>query len=137
MAILARKDPHGSCSLSSGMFSEGVPRSLEPNRITQSVRLARAAGRPLLDLTMTNPTTAGFEYPPSILDALASAAALVYEPQPFGLPDARRAVACDYARRGFDVTPDRIVLTASTSEAYSLLFKLLCDASGSAVMVPV
>lgn len=119
------------------MFSERVPRGLEPNRITQAVRLARAAGRPLLDLTMTNPTTAGFEYPPSILDALASTDALLYEPQPFGLPDARRAVACDYARRGFDVTPDRIVLTASTSEAYSLLFKLLCEASGSAVMVPV
>ena len=68
---------------------------------------------------------------------MPSTDALLYEPQPFGLPDARRAVACDYARRGFDVTPDRIVLTASTSEAYSLLFKLLCEPSGSAVMVPV
>ena len=119
------------------MFSERVPRSLEPNHITRAVRRARAAGRPLLDLTITNPTTAGFDYPLSILNALASTDALVYEPQPFGLPDARRAVACDYARRGFDITPDRIVLTASTSEAYSLLFKLLCDGSGSAVMVPV
>ncbi len=55
----------------------------------------------------------------------------------FGLTEARAAVACDYARRGIDVAPERIVLTASTSEAYSLLFKLLCDPGGDAVMVPV
>jgi alanine-synthesizing transaminase len=119
------------------MFSERVPPSLEPNRITQAVRRARAGTRRFLDLTHTNPTTAGFNYPSSMLDLLASAEALRYDPQPFGLLDARRAVACDYARRGFDVAPERIVLTASTSEAYSLLFKLLCAPHGDAVMVPV
>ena len=119
------------------MFSERVPPSLEPNRITQAVRRVRAAGRPLLDLTITNPTTAGFEYPSSMLAVLTSPGALRYDPQPFGLLDARRAVACDYARRGIEVTPERIVLTASTSEAYSLLFKLLCEPHGNAVMVPV
>jgi alanine-synthesizing transaminase len=127
----------GSCSLSSGMFSERVPPSLEPNRITQAVRRARAGTRPLLDLTLTNPTTAGFQYPSSMLDVLASPGALRYDPQPFGLLEARRAVARDYARRGIEVTPERIVLTASTSEAYSLLFKLLCEPHGDAVMVPV
>jgi alanine-synthesizing transaminase len=119
------------------MFSERVPRSLEPNRITHALRRTRAAGRRLLDLTATNPTTAGFDYPTSLLNALAVSDGLVYQPQPFGLDDARRAVACDYARRGLDGRTDRIVLTASTSEAYSLLFKLLCEPSGSAVMVPV
>jgi len=119
------------------MFSERVPPGLEPNRITQAVRRARAAARPLLDLTITNPTTAGFEYPASMLEGLASPDALRYDPQPFGLPEARRAVACDYARRGIEVNPERIVLTASTSEAYSLLFKLLCRPGGDAVMVPV
>jgi hypothetical protein len=119
------------------MFSERVPRRLEPNRITQAVRRARAGSRPLLDLTTTNPTTAGFEYPSSMLDALTSPRALRYDPHPLGLLEARRAVACDYARRGLDVTPDRIVLTASTSEAYSLLFKLLCEPTGDAVMVPM
>jgi alanine-synthesizing transaminase len=119
------------------MFSERVPRSLEPNRITHALRRTRAAGRRLLDLTATNPTTAGFDYPTSLLNALAVSDGLVYQPQPFGLDDARRAVACDYARRGLDARTDRIVLTASTSEAYSLLFKLLCEPSGSAVMVPV
>ena len=109
------------------MFSERVPPSLEPNRITQAVRRARAAGRPLLDLTITNPTTVGLRI--SSLDARAAwprRMRMRYDPQPFGLPEARRAVACDYARRGIEVNPERIVLTASTSEAYSLLFKLLC-----------
>src|SRR5207249_7679079 len=63
------------------------------------------------------------------------ARALSYEPQPFGLIDARRAIAADYARRGIDVDEERIVLTASTSEAYSLLFKLLCDPADE-VLVP-
>ncbi|MET0214038.1 MAG: pyridoxal phosphate-dependent aminotransferase, partial [Vicinamibacterales bacterium] len=119
------------------MFSERVPRSLEPNRITHALRRTRAAGRRLLDITTTNPTTAGFDYPTSLLSTLAASDGLVYQPQPFGLDDARKAVACDYARRGLDARTDRIVLTASTSEAYSLLFKLLCEPSGSAVMVPV
>jgi alanine-synthesizing transaminase len=119
------------------MFSERVPRSLEPNRITQAIRRARAASRTLIDLTTTNPTMVDLHYPESLTDPLASARALMYEPEPFGLIEARRAVARDYARRGLDVPPDRIVLTSSTSEAYSLLFKLLCDPCGDAVLVPV
>ncbi len=119
------------------MFSTRLPPSLEANRITQAVHRARADARPLVDLTITNPTTSGFEYPARMLDGLSSARALTYAPQPFGLPEARRAVACDYARRGIPASPERIVLTASTSEAYSLLFKLLCAPNGDAVMVPV
>lgn len=119
------------------MFSERVPRSLEPNRISVAVQRARAAGRSLIDLTATNPTTEGIEYPAGLLDSLASPAALTYAPQPFGLLDARRAVAADYARQGRIVDPDRIILTASTSEAYSILFKLLCAPAGDAAMVPV
>jgi alanine-synthesizing transaminase len=119
------------------MFSDRVPSRLEPNRITEAVRRARADQRQLLDLTMTNPTIAGFAYPAEAIAALATADALRYDPQPFGRLEARRAVACDYARRGQAVDPDRVVLTASTSEAYSLLFKLLCAAHGDAVLVPV
>jgi len=119
------------------MFSTRVPHSLEANRITQAVQRARAMARPLIDLTITNPTTAGFEYPARLLEGMASARALTHAPQPFGLPEARRAVACDYARRGVPASPEHIVLTASTSEAYSLLFKLLCAPYGDAVMVPV
>jgi alanine-synthesizing transaminase len=118
------------------MFSGRVPRSLEPNRIARAAGRARAAGAALTDLTATNPTAVGIPYPPEALDALSSAAALRYDPDPFGAIAAREAVAGDYARRGLTLDPSRIVLTASTSEAYSLLFKLLCAPSGDAVLVP-
>lgn len=119
------------------MFSSRVPRSLEANALSRAVREARAAGRQLIDLTVTNPTRAGFHYPDALLRGLQSPGALRYEPAPFGLVAAREAVARDYARRGVAVPPERIVLTSSTSEAYSLLFKLLCDPSGDQVLTPV
>lgn len=119
------------------MFSSRVPGALEPNRLTQVLRRLRAAGAPLLDLTLTNPTTAGIEYPESIFDALADFRSLTYAPSPFGMMEAREAIARDYNRYGIKVAADRVVLTASTSEAYSLLFKLLCAPAGEAVMVPV
>jgi aspartate/methionine/tyrosine aminotransferase len=89
----------------------------------------------VVDLTESNPTKAGFEYPADLLAPLASPEALTYDPQPLGLRSAREAVASDFARRGYEVSPERIALTASTSEAYALLFKLLCD-PGDAVLVP-
>src|SRR5438874_11062153 len=116
-------------------FSTRVPSDLGSNRLTQVVAAARESGRPLLDLTQSNPTRAGFEYPDYLLSALADVRGLKYEPMPFGLVGARQAVARDYARRGVTVSPDRIALTASTSEAYSLLFKLLADA-GDEVLAP-
>ena len=119
------------------MFSSRVPGALEPNRLTRTLRRIRSTGATLIDLTVTNPTVAGIEYPPSTLDALGDARSLRYEPTPLGLLDARAAVARDYERLGIKVAPERVVLTASTSEAYSILFKLLCAADGDAVMVPV
>jgi alanine-synthesizing transaminase len=118
------------------MFSERVPRSLQPNRITNAMHRARDARRPLIDLTVTNPTTVGLTYPASLLAPLASPAALTYRPEPFGLCATREAVGRDYARRGITVRPEHITLTASTSEAYALLFKLLCN-PGDAVLVPI
>src|SRR5439155_10067727 len=70
-----------------------------------------------------------------LLTPLGDARGLTYNPHPFGLIDARRAVAADYERRAIEIAADRIVLTASTSEAYSLLFKLLTD-PGDEVLVP-
>lgn len=116
------------------MFSPRVPSDRSPNRVTRAVARARARG-PLLDLTQTNPTAAGFRYPPDLLHPLASGAALVYQPSPLGLDSAREAVARDYLRRGIRVASNRLFLTASTSEAYSVLFKLLCR-PGDAVLVP-
>jgi alanine-synthesizing transaminase len=119
------------------VFSDRVPPVLQPNRIATAVARARAARRTLIDLTVTNPTSVGLTYPPALLEAMSSPDALTYQPEPFGLHAARAAVALDYQRRNFDISPDRIVLTSSTSEAYSVLFKLLCGASGDAALVPV
>ncbi len=116
-------------------FSRRTPADLEPNRLARAIDAHRRAGRPLIDLTLSNPTRAGLEYPPNLLAPLSWAAALEYAPQAFGAPRARAAVAADYSRRSLHVSPDRIVLTASTSEAYSILFKLLAD-PGDEVLVP-
>ena len=117
------------------MLSRRLPLHVEINALTRTAADRRARGQPIVDLTESNPTRVGVAYPPDLLDELASAAALRYEPQALGLTSAREAVARDHARRGVDVDPGRIVLTASTSEAYAWLFKLLCDA-GDTVLVP-
>lgn len=118
------------------MFSSRLPRRLEANRLTRAIRRACIEGRPFIDLTTSNPTSVGLPYPEHMLAALAGPAANIYEPDPRGLESARAAVAADYGRRGISVASSRIVLTASTSEAYSFLFKLLCAPTGDAVLVP-
>jgi aspartate/methionine/tyrosine aminotransferase len=117
------------------MFSTRVPGDLAPNRLTRAVESARAAGAAIIDLTETNPTRVGLPYPQRLIEPLADPGGLYYDPEPFGLPRAREAVSAEYAAAGLHVDPAHIVLTASTSEAYSFLFKLLCD-SGDEVLVP-
>jgi hypothetical protein len=95
----------------------------------------RAAGARVLDLTETNPTRAGLCCPKGLLALLGRSAGRRYDPAPFGIESAREAVAADFERRGARVSPVRIVLTASTSEAYGFLFKLLCD-PGDEILVP-
>ncbi len=116
------------------MFSARVP-ALRVNRVAEELARLRASGRPPDDLTVSNPTRGGLPYPRDLLAPLAAPGALDYAPAPFGAPTAREAVAAHLAGRGVSVHPERIVLTASTSEAYSLLFKLLCD-PGDVVLVP-
>ncbi|HEX3374032.1 MAG TPA: pyridoxal phosphate-dependent aminotransferase [Edaphobacter sp.] len=100
-----------------------------------AIREARAAGRRLIDLTVSNPTVCGFEYDAeAILAPLASVDALKYDPDPRGMRVARAAVAGYYGDHGADVDPDAVVLTTSTSEGYGYLFRLLCDA-GDEVLV--
>jgi alanine-synthesizing transaminase len=117
------------------MFSDRLPRELTTNRLTEAVAGRRRRGEPIIDLTLSNPTRAAFDYPADLLAPLADPRGLRYEPSGLGSMDARRAVAADYGRRGLDVAPERIVLTASTSEAYSILFKILAGA-GDEVLVP-
>jgi len=116
------------------MFSSRLPADLTENRLSRAVTLARARKTPVLDLTETNPTRVGLGVPPGVLAPLSDRASLTYEPQALGLASARRAVSQDFRRRGLEVPAHCIVLTASTSEAYSLLFKLLCD-PGDEVLV--
>jgi aspartate/methionine/tyrosine aminotransferase len=117
------------------MSSSRLPPSLEPNALAQLIRARRRAGASIADLTESNPTRVGLNYPPELLAPLADARGLEYEPQPLGLWPARAAVAADFRRRGIIISADRVALTSSTSEAYGLLFKLLCDA-GDQVLVP-
>lgn len=118
------------------MFSNRFKWNLETNRLAQLIEKKRLAGARILDLTESNPTRAGFVFPSEeILSALANPSAMLYEPQPKGLLVAREAVAGYYAERGFTVSADSIHLTASTSEAYSFLFKLLAN-HGDNVLVP-
>jgi aspartate/methionine/tyrosine aminotransferase len=117
------------------IWSRRVDADLTANRLTSTLRALRAEGRPIIDLTLSNPTAAGFDYPAGMLGGLAHPRGLVYRPEPLGLPAAREAIAADYRRRAVDVAADRIMVTASTSEAYSLIFKVLCEPR-SEVLVP-
>jgi aspartate/methionine/tyrosine aminotransferase len=115
--------------------SSRLPRESAPNALSQALDALRRTGTSYIDLTESNPTHAGIGYPDDLLRPLSMPAALRYEPHPLGLPAAREAIAADCARRGATVTPGQVVLSASTSEMYSWLFKLLCDA-GESVLVP-
>ena len=117
------------------MFSSRTPADFTPNRIAEALHAVRAGGQPLIDLTESNPTRAGFDYPSDLLHLLADPRGLAYRPAALGALDARIAVAEEYARRGVPVAPERIALTASTSEAYGFLFKLLAG-PGDDVLVP-
>ncbi|HXJ05580.1 MAG TPA: pyridoxal phosphate-dependent aminotransferase [Candidatus Acidoferrum sp.] len=118
------------------MFAKRTNWNLEPNRLSAALAVHLAAGKPLLDLTVSNPTECGFQYDSEdILDALRNPAALKYEPNPRGLEVARTAVAQYYAEHGAAIPLQDIFLTTSTSEAYSFVFRLLCDPDDE-VLVP-
>jgi alanine-synthesizing transaminase len=124
------------------MFASRTNWRLETNRLTRALEEHRRSGKELFDLTASNPTTCGFAYPQEeILAALADPRALVYRPESKGLREAREAVADYYCgRAGFSgpsarIDPERILLASGTSEAYSHIFRLLCEA-GDEILVP-
>jgi hypothetical protein len=118
------------------MFASRLPGELTPNRVSRAVAAARQSGIALLDLTETNPTAVGLPYPPGLLTALSDPLGLRYTPEPRGLLRARQVVAREQsAGRVRPLDPDRLIFTASTSEAYSVLFKLLCN-PGEHVLTP-
>ena len=118
------------------MFAERTNWNLAGNRLSEALARHRAGGKRLLDLTASNPTECGFAYDSEvILAALQNPAALRYEPNPKGLESARAAVTEYYSARGVGISAEDIVLTTSTSEAYSFVFRLLCN-PGDELLIP-
>jgi len=118
------------------MFAERTNWNLAGNRLSEALARHRAGGKRLYDLTASNPTECGFDYETeTILGALRNPAALRYEPNPKGLEVARLAVTEYYSARGAAVSAEDIVLTTSTSEAYSFVFRLLCN-PGDELLIP-
>jgi alanine-synthesizing transaminase len=120
------------------MFSDRTAWKLTPNRFSQVQAELRSAGSELLDLSLSNPTRADLHYDAeAILGALAQPEALDYDPQPKGLLHARQAVVEYYHadHQGYDLDPESIILTTSTSEGYSYVFRLLCN-PGDEILVP-
>ncbi|MBN9614630.1 MAG: pyridoxal phosphate-dependent aminotransferase, partial [Acidobacteriales bacterium] len=110
-------------------FSARTGWNLGESKFAATIREMRASGHPLYDLTVSNPTICGFNYNESTwLAPLCDSKALVYDPDPCGMRSVREAVAAYYSDHGAAVDPDALVLTTSTSEGYSYLFRLLCDA---------
>jgi alanine-synthesizing transaminase len=118
------------------MFSRRTDWKLTPNRFTQVQRELQAAGREVVDLAISNPTRAELHYDAeTILQALVNPQAMDYDPQPKGLRSAREAVAGYYRKQHDEIDPDAIVLTTSTSEGYSYVFRLLCNVEDE-ILVP-
>jgi aspartate/methionine/tyrosine aminotransferase len=114
------------------VFSRRIPTRLDPNALS---RLKAESASIPFDLTVSNPTECAIPYPDALLAPLADPRGLSYRPDPRGLHEAREAIAREYASTGVAIDPDAIVVTSSTSEAYSFLFKLLCE-PGEKVLVP-
>jgi alanine-synthesizing transaminase len=118
------------------MFASRTNWNLKPNRLAEALERHKSSGRRLLDLSASNPTEVGFKYDvAAIMRALCSPASLQYHPDPRGLKSARRAVCDYYSDRGELVSIDDLFLTGSTSEAYSFIFRLLCN-PGDELLIP-
>ena len=110
------------------MFASRTNWNLTPNRLAEALERHKSSGRRLLDLSASNPTECGFKYDaPAIMRSLCAPASMQYCPDPKGLKSARQAVGDYYAGRGEHVAVDDLILTTSTSEAYSFIFRLLCN----------
>jgi aspartate/methionine/tyrosine aminotransferase len=117
-------------------FSQRTNWNTDESELARAHRLRAQAGLPIADLTASNPTRCGFQYDPQLLEKLTDPKALDYDPQPMGSPVARESICAYYAAHNAALAPEQILLTVSTSEAYSFLFRLLCD-QGSEILVPL
>ncbi|MBF0489753.1 MAG: pyridoxal phosphate-dependent aminotransferase [Candidatus Omnitrophica bacterium] len=116
-------------------FAKRINWSLENNPLSLAIEKMRSDGTPILDLTESNPTRCGFQYPKNWLEELSSSEALTYAPESKGTIKARRAVESYYQQRQYALSPEHLVLTSGTSEGYSFLLKLLTN-PGDHVLIP-
>jgi aspartate/methionine/tyrosine aminotransferase len=132
-----RRPKHAKNTQMARYFARRTNWNLTTNAYSKALEQHRQAGKELLDLTASNPTTIGLHYDgEKLLRSLSQPEALTYEPTAKGLLLARQAIAGFYAERGAAVDPDDLILTTSTSEAYSFVFRLLCN-TGDTVLVPM
>jgi aspartate/methionine/tyrosine aminotransferase len=118
------------------MFASRTNWNLKPNRLAEALERHKSSGRRLLDLSASNPTECGFKYDaPAIMRSLCAPASLQYRPDPKGIKSTREAVSAYYAERDERIGVDDLILTASTSEAYSFVFRLLCN-PGDELLIP-
>ncbi|HTM46674.1 MAG TPA: pyridoxal phosphate-dependent aminotransferase [Polyangiaceae bacterium] len=118
------------------MFSRRSASEHQENALYAALGAMREAGTPYLDLTVSNPTVVGLRGPSaSLAQILANVDCSKYEPAPLGMPSAREAAAQHFRQLGVALPSEQVLLTASTSESYSFLFNLLCDA-GDEVLIP-
>lgn len=118
------------------MFADRTNWNLAPNRLSEALEKYKATGKSFIDLTVSNPTECGFSYDSeAILRALQNPAALNYEPNAKGLESARQAVVKYYSDHETSISPDDIILICSTSEAYSYVFRTLCN-PGDEILIP-
>ena len=116
-------------------FSKRTAWDTTETALAKALRELQQSGRPVLDLTASNPTRCGFDYDAdSLLAPLANPSALDYDPNPRGMLHAREAICRYYAEHRASLDPEQIFLTTSTSEAYSFVFRMLCD-SGDEVLI--
>ena len=115
-------------------FSQRTGWNTEESALAHAHRLRVQSSQPIADLTASNPTRCGFTYSANLLQPLAQPQALDYDPQPRGSLPAREAVCRYYSDLGAEVRSEQVILTTSTSEAYSFLFRLLCD-PGAGILI--
>lgn len=117
-------------------FSSRSDWTLTPNQLTARLTEIEASGAQILDLTESNPTQVGLQYPTDIvLSSLTDPNNLSYHPSPLGQQEARETIAEYYDSKGIYVNSNQILVTSSTSEAYSMIFRLIAN-PGDHILMP-
>lgn len=118
------------------MFSNRTDWEFSSNKLVSLLDKLKDNNEDIMDLTQSNPTECGFSYPKEkIVSALSNSSNLAYSPSAKGMLCAREVVCQYYKEKGYDVNPENIFLTSSTSEGYLFLFRLLAD-PGDKVLFP-